>query len=161
MELPEDREVIYRINKEAFEQDDEAKLVDALREAADPFLSFVAVKDGRIVGHIVYSPAVIDDKHNGLGLAPMAVLPECQRSGVGTQLVKDSLEELVARDYPWVIVLGHPGYYPRFGFVPSVERGIQDEYGAPPEAFMVLELMPGKLKGVTGTARYHEAFASV
>jgi len=104
---------------------------------------------------------LIDDQYKGLGLAPMAVLPERQRSGVGTILIRESLARLWQANYPWVVVLGHPKYYPRFGFVPAGQHGIHCEYDAPLEAFMVMELRPGQLKGISGIARFHRAFAAV
>lgn len=160
-EIAADRDAIHRVNAAAFETEAEAKLVDALRASAQPFLSFVAIQGNEVIGHILYTGVVIEGRHSGLGLAPMSVLTQYQRTGVGSLLARETLKKLRKAGYPWVVVLGHPEYYPRFGFVPSVQYGIGCEYDAPVEAFMVLELQPGALKDVKGIARFHEAFKSV
>ncbi len=162
-EQPTDVEAIQRINTAAFETDAEARLVDALRSAADPYISLVAEFDAEPVGHICFSPATIEGHANInlLGLAPMAVLPQHQRQGIGAVLVRAGLEACKKRDAHAVIVLGHPGYYPRFGFTPASRTGIACEYDAPDEAFMLLEITPGALGSASGIARYHNAFADL
>ena len=160
-EEPGDREAVRRVNEAAFGQPDEADLVDRLREQADPYLSLVAVQEGEVVGHILFTPMTFDPPRpdfRAMGLAPMAVWPEQQRSGVGGALVREGLAACRRLGTEVVFVLGHPTYYPRFGFAPAAARGIASEYDAP-EAFMVLELDPGALDGVEGMARYHPAFA--
>jgi putative acetyltransferase len=96
-----------------------------------------------------------------MGLAPMAVLPARQRQGIGSALVRDGLGRCRELGYEAVVVLGHPGYYPRFGFVPASRFGIGCEYDVPAEVFMALELVPGALRGKPGTIRYHPAFAEL
>lgn len=161
-EAPSDHPAIHALNEAAFGQPDEAELVDALREACPDFLSLVAESNGAIVGHILFTPAHVgkDGVHlEGMGLAPMAVAPEHQRGGIGSALVKAGLDELRANRCPFVIVLGHPKYYPRFGFTPAGTFGIHCQWEVPDEAFMAIELQPGALTPYQGaTARYHPAF---
>jgi putative acetyltransferase len=151
------------VNLAAFETAAEANLVDALRQQARPLISLVAQDGVEIVGHIMFSPVSLAShaKLNLMGLAPMAVMPAHQRKGVGSALVRAGLERCRELGVGAVVVLGHPGYYPRFGFQPSVRFGIASEYDAPPEAFMVLELQPGYLSGVSGTVKFHAAFQDV
>jgi putative acetyltransferase len=160
-ETPEDRDGVWHANQAAFGRDDEANLVDRLREQAPGYIGLVAVEDGAIVGHIAFTPVTLAPPRidaDVSGLAPMAVLPEHQRAGVGTALVLAGLAACRAEGVGAVVVLGHPGYYPHFGFAPGAERGITSTYEAPPEAFMVLELTPGALDGVQGVVHYHAAF---
>ena len=91
-----------------------------------------------------------------LALAPMAVLPEYQRRGIGQRLVRQGLSLLSCQGERIVIVVGHPGYYPRFGFSSEMTRSIESHF--PPEAFMAFEISPGALRGVRGRVRYPEAF---
>ena len=160
-ERPGDGDAVYRVNAATFGQDAEARLVAVLRESAEPFVSLVAVQDGEVIGHVACSPVLIDGVHAGLGLAPLAVMPAHQGAGVGSWLVRESLRRLREARHPWVVVLGDPEYYSRFGFVPASRHCIVCEYAVPAEAFMVVELEPGGLNGVSGTARYHPAFASL
>jgi putative acetyltransferase len=163
-ERPEDFEAIRNVNIAAFGRDDEANLVDRLRLATST-LSFVAVQAQQIVGHIFFSPVLIEGKppqHSFiLGLAPVAVLPNMQRHGIGSLLIQHGLKECAQSGCSAVVVLGHPEYYPRFGFAPAREKGLQCEYSVPDEAFMVLELQSGALQGCSGTVKYRPEFASV
>ncbi len=159
-ELPGDVAAVRSINTLAFGRPAEARLVDCLRTACPEAISLVAVEEGIVVGHILFTPATIDGAGlGGMGLAPMAVLPGKQRSGIGSALVKAGLARLREMNCPFVIVLGHPAYYPRFGFVPASRAGLCSQWpGVPDEAFMVLALDPGRLSGVHGTARYRPEF---
>ena len=160
-ETAADRAAVRRVNEAAFGQPEEADLVDRIRERAAGYLGLVATEAGEVVGHIAFSPVEIDG-HPGVsvwGLAPMAVRPDRQRAGVGSRLVRAGLAACRAEGEEAVVALGHPAYYPRFGFASAAGRGIGNEYGAPPEAFMVLDLVPGALDGVAGTARYDPALA--
>jgi putative acetyltransferase len=154
---------IYAVNESAFETPAEAKLVDVLRMEAHPVISLVANEGEKIVGHILFSPASLSGHPdlNIMGLGPMAVVPEVQRKGIGTALVNSGLEKCIELGYGAAVVLGHSGYYPRFGFVPSVQYGISCEFDVPPEVFMVLELQHGYLKDAHGIIRYHSAFKNV
>jgi putative acetyltransferase len=157
-ECPADEDAIREINRRAFDQPLEAELVDALREVADPFISLVAELEGRIVGHILFTAVTIGEgagTREVLGLAPMAVHPDHQRQGVGSALVRHGLGVCQAMGYPAVIVLGHPGYYPRFGFRRASDFDVRFEAPVPDEAFMALELEAGALDEISGPARYH------
>jgi putative acetyltransferase len=158
-----DRAAVYALNASAFETADEADLVDALRERARPVVSLVAEDDEKIVGHIMFSPVSLSGQPalRISGLAPMAVAPDRQRAGIGSALVRAGLERCRRLGFGAVVVLGHPEYYPRFGFTPSSRHGIACEYEVPEEVFMVMELEPGYLGGKSGTIKYHEAFSDV
>jgi putative acetyltransferase len=158
-----DLDAIATVNRAAFETSAEANLVDALREQAEGIVSLVAEEHGAIVGHILFSPVTLSG-HNDvkmMGLAPMAVLPAMQRRRIGSALVRAGLERCKELGYVAVVVLGHPDYYPRFGFVPASRFGIGCEYDVPDEVFLASELEPGSLRGKSGTVRYHRAFAKV
>lgn len=159
-ETASDRDAIHALNAAAFGTGAEARLVDALREQASPLVSLVAEQDGAIVGHILFSPVTIPehDDMKIMGLAPMAVAPARQRQGIGSSLVLAGLDRCRALGAGAVVVLGHPAFYPRFSFVPSTQFDIECEYDVPEEAFMVLELERGFLRGTSGTIRYHAAF---
>ena len=161
-ELPEDIDDIRAINEKAFGQPQEAVIVDKLRQNCDELLSLIAVEKEKIVGYILFSPATIEGQHGvikGMCLAPMAVLPELQRRGIGSQLVKAGLEHLNKAKCPFVIVLGHPGYYPRFGFEPASRYGIKSLWeGIPDNVFMILWFNKAMANQVSGVARYREEF---
>lgn len=174
-EQPVDLAGIGEIHRRAFGRDEEADLVDRLRAASDvdPALSLVAEHDGALVGHVLFprieiradappSPA-IERSETGLqtpalALAPMAVVPEYQRRGVGTALVQEGLSACRKRGHGVVVVLGHPEYYPRFGFQPASRFEIRAPIAVPDDAFMVLALSPAALEGVRGVVRYPPAF---
>lgn len=170
-ELPQDRESIRLVNEKAFGQPveefwgapsnppGEADLVDALRERGLARLSLVAELEGQIVGHILFSAIEIvspDRAVDALALAPMAVLPQYQRMGIGSRLIQNGLQRCREAGHRIAIVLGHPSYYPRFGFSPELASQLQSKYAG--EAFMALELVPGALKDVAGEVRYSPPF---
>ena len=161
-EQEHDVSAVRSLNILAFETPTEANLVDALREQATPVVSLVAEENSTVVGHIMFSPVSLSG-HPGLkvmGLAPMAVAQEHQRKGIGSALVRAGLERCKQLGFVAVVVLGHPEYYPRFGFSPSSRFHIDSEYDVPEEVFMAIELTPGALSGITGRVKYHAAFGS-
>jgi putative acetyltransferase len=162
-EEPQDQAVVYALNAEAFEQPGEARLVDALREQVTPLISLVAEENRELVGHILFSPVSLSGNPDLkiIGLAPMAVVPEHQRSGIGSALVGEGLERCKHLGFTAVVVLGHPNYYPRFGFVPSSGYRIDSEYDVPEAYFMALELQPGALADRPGRVKYHSLFNSL
>ncbi len=155
-----DADAIRRVNTEAFGQPQEAQLVDTLRNNCSDLLSFVAVDGEDIVGHILFSPAVLGDVR-GMGLGPMAVMPARQQGGIGSELVRAGHAKLEERGCPFVIVLGHPDYYPRFGFERASARGVRCEWDVPDEAFMLLVLDENTMSGVSGLARYRPEFSEM
>ncbi|HEU4558399.1 MAG TPA: N-acetyltransferase [Longimicrobium sp.] len=163
-EQPGDVAAIAEINRQAFGGNTEADLVDLLRQSCPERVSLVAVLGKEVVGHILFTPTIADagkDSIEGMGLAPMAVLPQHQRAGVGSAMVRRGLEVVRAAGYPYVIVLGHPGYYPQFGFEPASTHGLTCEFsGIPDEAFMILALDPEVVKTMSGVVRYRPEFAS-
>jgi len=162
-EVTGDIPAIREVNKAAFNGDAEADLVDALR--ADDFveLSLVAETGGVVVGHILFSHVTIKTQQEelpALSLAPMAVLPGHQRQGIGTQLVETGLEICRDRGHKIVLVLGHPNYYPRFGFKPDLAKDLDSPFGSG-ESWMALELTPGALNKVAGRIDYSPPFNSI
>lgn len=163
-EHEKDIDAVRDLNEAAFEGAAEAELVDLLRERADPYLALVEEsKEGLIRGHIVFTPVTHIDRSDLriLGLGPMAVLPDFQRKSIGSGLVWEGLELCSARGFGAVVVLGHPEYYPRFGFVPASRFGIRSEYDVPDEVFMALEIEEGYLANAAGLVKYHPAFGEV
>ena len=157
---------MFEIHREAFARPNEARLVQALRRspAFIPELSLVGLDGPRVVGHVLFTRILVrssTDDHQALALAPMAVLPGFQRMGIGTRLVRQGLEEAEARGHRVVIVLGHPGYYPRFGFLPAEPLGIRCPFPVSSEAFMVLGLQPAALQGLQGEVEYPPEFAAL
>ena len=162
-ETEDDQAAVFDINAAAFPSDAEARLVDSLRISADPFVSLVAVENQQVVGHIMFTPVMLEPFDNLIlmGLAPMAVSPARQSGGIGTELVKAGLQRCRELSVGAVAVLGHAEYYPRFGFTPSSQWRIRSEYDVPEDVFMIMELSPGYLKNCHGTIRYNAAFADV
>jgi putative acetyltransferase len=160
-EHPGDVDAVRRVHLAAFDTALEADLVDALREQAQPLVSLVAGDATGIVGHILFSPVTlaIDPAVPLMGLAPMAVLPGLQRRGIGSALVRAGLEACAGLGAAGVVVLGHPAFYPRFGFAPASRFGLTSEYDVPDDVFLALALRPGALAGRSGRVRYHPAFA--
>jgi putative acetyltransferase len=160
-EEPGDRLAIRHVNERGFGGREEADLVDALRQANAIVLSMVALDDKDIVSHILFTEVVItqaDSQFTALGLGPMAVLPSLQRKGIGTQLLKIALDKCRRLDYDFVVVLGHPEFYSKFGFSPAKPYGFSCEFDAPDEAFMVLELQENTLAGRSGIVHYRDEF---
>jgi putative acetyltransferase len=160
-ERPDDIAAVRDVNRRAFGQDQEGNIVDALRTNGAALLSLVATLNDRVVGHIMYSPAIVGDKVRGAALGPMAVLPECQRQGIGSKLIEAGNQKLKDGGCPFIIVVGHADYYPRFGFRPASEHGITCEWDVPDDLFMLLVLDEAKMEGASGLAKYRHEFSSV
>ncbi len=155
-EQPKDIPVIHALNASAFRTDAEARLVDALRANGKAIYSYVAVDEqDTVLGHVLYSPVTTPLPSHGLGLAPVAVKPEFQNQGVGSKLIRASLVEVKTDGYDFIVLLGSPEYYHRFGFQTASAFGLQNEYGVD-EEFMVLNLSGRELPG--GLVRYMEEF---
>jgi putative acetyltransferase len=162
-EVPSDHAQVAQVHRLAFGRPAEAALVDRLRAAGRAVVSLVADEAGAgVVGHILFSPVTLDAADGPpprwLGLAPLAVLPERQRAGIGAALVRAGLAAAGRLGATAVVVLGHPVYYPRFGFAPASRFGLRCVYDAPDEAFMALELVPGACAGRRGLVRYAPEF---
>lgn len=153
-----DVDAIRTVNREAFGGQAEVELVDALRANGDAAVSLVAETDTDVVGHILFSHLPIRApvaEVAAVALAPMSVLPESQRRGVGSALVRTGLDRCRNAGFEAVVVLGHPAYYPRFGFSAHLAEQLQAPFSGP--AFMALELVPGALRE-GGVVRYPDAF---
>jgi putative acetyltransferase len=159
-EYPGDVMSIRDVNKRAFEQDQEGNIVDALRSTGAALLSLVATLNGRIVGHVMYSPVSVGEI-TGAGLGPMAVLPEHQRQGVGSKLVRAGNQKLRDSGCPFIVVVGHSSFYPRFGFRPASSCGISCEWEVPDDVFMLLVLDQTAMQGVSGLAHYRSEFSTI
>ena len=152
-----------RVHELAFgEGSSEGALVDALRDGGHtvPWLCLVAVDGDEVVGHIVHSRVRLESGYEALALAPMAVLPERQRAGIGSRLVSVSIAVAAAGDLALVVVVGHPAFYPRFGFEPAGDLGLRDPWGVPREAWMAYRL-PAYTPDARGLVTYPAPFAAV
>ena len=162
-ETEADRAAVRAVNEAAFETSAEADLVEALHGKGVPLVSLVAEVDGKIVGHILFSPVSLSEHAHlkVMGLGPMAVVPDRQRKGIGSALVRQGLTSCKDSGSCAVVVVGHPEYYPRFGFAPAGRYSLRCEYDVPKDVFMVTELEAGALNGASGLVLYDDAFAGV
>jgi putative acetyltransferase len=159
-ETPADIPAIHLVEQLAFDRPAEADLVDLCRQRGKVSLSLVAVRAGRISAHVMFTPVTLEPRQDGLrglGLGPIAVLPEFQRNGIGSRLMQAGLEMCREQEYAFIVLLGDPHYYARFGFTPARNFGLSSEYGDGDE-FQVLELTPGVLAGASGQVRYVPEF---
>lgn len=161
-----DSNMISEVNKLAFGQENEARLVENIRRRANfnSKLSLVAIKNEKVVGYLLFSPIVIQtpkDDIPALALAPLAVCPKFQNQGIGSELVKQGLEECKGLGHKVIVVIGHPNYYTRFGFSSATAKGLKAPFPVPDEAFMILELVPGALDGISGMIKYPPVFDEV
>lgn len=160
-ERPGDEAAVRRVETEAFGRPNEADVVDLLRAKCPEGVSLVAEVSGEIVGHILFEPAIIEGDQGtlaGVGLGPLAVLPAYQRRGVGSALVRAGIAETRAAGHPYVIIIGHPWYYPRFGFTSPAPYGVRykPDHG---EAFMILVFDEHAVRAHPGVARERPEFA--
>ena len=153
---------VRSVNDAAFGQPTEGHIVDRLRGADGEAVSLVAVLDEKVIGHIFFSSVTVETELGlikGMGLAPMAVVPGHQREGVGSKLVTEGLKKIRKKEYPFVVVLGHETYYPRFGFRPASEYGLKCQWeGVPDGVFMAIIYEKDRMKGVSGTVYYRKEF---
>jgi len=160
-ETESDSGTIHRVHAAAFETDAEARLVDALRENSKLIVSLAAELDGEIAGHIAFSPVTVNDADvGGIGLAPVAVLPAHQREGIGGALIRAGIDECDRLGYGFIVLLGHPEYYPRFGFKKASDYKLDNEYGAD-DAFMAYEIKKGSIPNDGGLIKYATEFAEL
>jgi len=162
-ERKEEYTAIYEVNKLAFGGEEEANLVDDLRKLPNfiPELSIVAIEEDQVIGHILFTPVTIESEDGpvpALALAPMAVFPEFQNQGIGSKLIKCGLKKCKESGHEIVVVLGHPPYYPRFGFKNAKEKGIRPSFKVSNDAFMVIGLVSHALNGVKGIVKYSKPF---
>jgi putative acetyltransferase len=156
-----DQVAIRRVNDAAFGQTDESRIVDAVRQAGHSAISLVAEDDSGIVGHILFTPVFIEPRESRivvLGLGPLAVLPAVQRQGIGTRLTEAGLRECARVGCQVVVVVGHPEFYPRFGFRPGSRYDLRSEFDVPDDVFMATELEVGALARCRGLVRYVAEF---
>ena len=159
-ERPGDITAMREVHTRAFGGPVEARLVQLITVRQKALISLVALNEDRVAGHILFSRVTIADSpvtFVGVGLGPVAVLPECQRRGIGSKLILEGLEKCRHAGYDAVVVLGDPAYYSRFGFSRAADIGLENEYGVHDE-FMVLPLHDGALEGVGGLVKYLSEF---
>jgi putative acetyltransferase len=160
-ETPADAAAVRAVHDAAFGRPEEGRVVEALRTGARPYVGLVAVEDGEVIGHVAFSPATLycyNATYPIMALGPMAVRPDRQRRGIGSALVREGLDACRRLGHLVIAVLGHPGFYPRFGFAPARPMGVMCEYPVPDEVFMLAELAPGALRGRRGVVQYAPAF---
>jgi putative acetyltransferase len=159
-ETTADLEAIREVIGRAFGEEPVAPLVDRLRDDGLVVTSLVAIEDGQVIGHILFSALAIETDRGAVPaatLSPLGVIPERQRLGIGSALVHRGLAVCRERGLAAVVVVGHPIYYPRFGFSAELARAVRSRYSGAGEAWMALELTPGALAG-GGEARIPSVF---
>jgi putative acetyltransferase len=155
-----DAEAIYAVHAASFPSAAKARLVDLLRAAGRFCVSLVAEISGVVIGHVAFSPVTVETGVPGAGLAPVAVAESHRRQGIAAELIRAGLEACRAAGFGWVVVLGEPAYYSRFGFRAASEFELYDEYGGGP-AFQCIELIPGAMPVGAGLVRYAPEFSSL
>ncbi|MHC5066103.1 MAG: GNAT family N-acetyltransferase [Planctomycetota bacterium] len=152
-EQASDHSAIHAVHAASFPSPYEASLVDALRAADKLSISLVAEVDGKVVGHVAFSPVTVNEKKIGFGLAPVAVIHSHRRKGIAEQLIREGLAACTKLDCGFVVVLGDPQYYQRFGFLPASRWRMTDPYGGG-DAFQAMELSEGAIPEVAGIVRH-------
>lgn len=162
-ELPEDIPAIRQVHEAAFPTKLEADLVDLCRQRSRVILSLVALREGNLVGHVLFTEVTLEPPHpgwRGLGIGPIAVLPEHQGEGIGSHLMTIGLEMCRSNGIDFVVLLGDPRYYTKFGFIPGREFGLSSDYGDGDE-FQARELRPGALRGAKAVVKYIPEFGEI
>ena len=159
-----DIEEIHELNQVVFGQDNEAKLIDMVREGPDfiPELSLVAVEEDKIVGYILFTRVTIangENRHTTLGLASLIVNPLYQKKGIGAKLVTHGLQKATELSFTSVLALGYEYYFPKFGFLPTSRWNIKPPFEVPSEVFMALELVPNALSNISGVVEFPLEFS--
>lgn len=160
-EKQEDAVAIRHVNNQAFGQETESEIIEKLRNRGVLTILLIAILNSEIIGHIAFSTVVVESESSSfqaIALGPMAVLPEYQRKGIGSELVRIGINECQRLGHELAVGLGHPDYYPRFGFVPARPKAIDCEFEVPEEAWMFLELREGALAGRRGTVKFQPEF---
>jgi len=161
-EEKKDYKKIYIVNRLAFGQENESKLIEKIRKGGNfiPDLSLVAKVDSKIVGHILFSKIKIvgNSIFETLALAPMAVIPAFQKQGIGSKLIKKGMAKAKELGFDSIIVMGHKDYYPKFGFKRASTWNIKCPFKVPDEAFMAIELTKKALEGKAGIVNYPHEF---
>lgn len=165
-EQPADIDEIHELNTLVFGQENEARLVDHVRQGPHfiPELSLVAYSDNELIGYILFSQITItngDYRHQSLGLTSMVVHPEWQKRGNGSKMIAVGLQKATELGYTDVFVFGHEHYFPKFGFLPAARWGIRPPFDAPAEVFMALELIPNALSNVSGIVEFPIEFSVI
>ena len=163
-ETAADAPAVYDVEAAAFSRPAEAELVQKLQQAKVELISLVALLDDKLVGHILFSPVTVKDAgeaFTAVALGPVAVSPNHQQKGIGSELCRSGLAACLQAGHELVFVLGHPTYYPRFGFMCAPPLGLHCQFDVPEDAFMVAELAPGALQNRRGTVYYHPLFEGV
>jgi putative acetyltransferase len=157
-EEAKDIEAVREILRRAFPTEAESRLVDALRINGKAVVSLVAVQDGQVLGHILFSPVTTTppSEAKGVGLAPVAVHPEVQSQGIGSRLIREGLHRCAELGYDYGVVLGDPNYYQRFGFERASQSGMQNEYGVDHEFMLIRFTDQGPAQGLV---KYAPEFA--
>ena len=159
-----DADKVFAVEAAAFNRPAEAELVQKLQQSNVETISLVALLDDEVVGHVLFSPVTIeneDETVTAVALGPVAVSPDHQNEGIGGELCRAGLAACKKAGYELAFVLGHPTYYPRFGFAPSAPLGLRCQFNVPDDVFMVMELVPGALHNKRGTVYYHPLFSGV
>jgi predicted N-acetyltransferase YhbS len=165
-ETPDDFQQVARVIEMAFRQKNEAILVEKLRHNKNYIsnLSIVAEYKRTVIGHILFFPIVIrtgDAERESLALAPLSISPEFQKMGIGGRLIEEGLRTAREIGYTSAIVIGHPEYYSRFGFIPARKWGISAPFEVPADAFMGIELQADALMNAGGVVEYPQEFSEV
>lgn len=159
-ETSEDVAAVHALTARAFGRTAEADLNDQLRRNGKAVLSLVALEEGGVVGHVMFSPVEFEGPR-GVALGPIAVAEECRGRGIARALIEQGVATLRAEGWEFVMLLGSPQLYPRFGFLPGCHFRLRSDFDVPDEVFMVRELQSGALADASGMASFSPEFGEV